>query len=143
MRILLAEDNPVLSRSVSQGLRDEGYAVDVSENGVEAAYLAKSNSYDCIILDLGLPGRDGLEVLQELRSSRSDVPVLCLTARDAEEDRVRGLDLGADDYVVKPFSWAELVARVRALIRRRHGVGTSVIQVGDLELDTAARGCGD
>lgn len=139
MRILLAEDNPTLARSVAQGLRDEGYAVDVSENGIEAAFLAKINEYDCILLDLGLPGRGGLDVLEELRARGSTVPVLCLTARDGLEDRVRGLDLGADDYLVKPFDWAELVARVRALIRRTHGIGSSIIRVGDLELDTAAR----
>jgi DNA-binding response OmpR family regulator len=113
-------------------------AVDAAADGEEALALALAEPYDAIVLDLGLPRRDGLEVLRELRSRGCATPVLVLTARDAVEDRVQGLDGGADDYLVKPFAFAELLARVRALLRRATG-GSSAIRVGDLVLDTAAR----
>lgn len=139
MRILVAEDYPNLARSLAQGLRDEGYVVDLTFDGVEADYLAKSNAYDCAVLDVMLPGMDGWDVVAGMRAAGIATPVLLLTARDAIGDRVKGLDLGADDYLVKPFEWDELSARVRALIRRSHGKGSSVITVGDLEIDTARK----
>lgn len=139
MRILVVEDNPALGRSIARGLRDDGYAVDLTANGDEAAHLIAVHPYDCVVLDLMLPGKSGWDVLAESRRAGKQTPVLCLTARDATEDRVRGLDLGADDYLVKPFEWDELLARLRALIRRAHGQGSSVIRIADLEIDTAAR----
>jgi DNA-binding response OmpR family regulator len=139
MRVLVAEDNPTLGRSIARGLRDDGYAVDLTATGDEAAHLLSVHSYDCVLMDVMLPGKSGFDVIAEARHRGNKVPVLCLTARDATEDRVRGLDLGADDYLVKPFEWEELSARVRALIRRTHGQGSSVLRVGDLEIDTAAR----
>lgn len=139
MRVLVAEDNPTLGRSIARGLRDDGYAVDLTATGDEAAHLMASHSYDCVVLDIMLPGKSGWDVIEEARRHGNKTPVLCLTARDTTEDRVRGLDLGADDYLVKPFEWEELLARVRALIRRAHGQGSSILRVGELEIDTAAR----
>jgi two-component system copper resistance phosphate regulon response regulator CusR len=139
MRILVAEDHPNLAQSLVEGLRDEGYAVDLAQNGEDALRMAQVEPYDCVVLDIMLPGRDGFEVLQALRKGGRETPVLCLTARDAVEDRVKGLDLGADDYLLKPFAWEELLARVRTLIRRRHGQAAAVIQVGDLEIDTGRK----
>jgi DNA-binding response OmpR family regulator len=139
MRILVAEDHPSLARSIASGLREEGYAVDLTFDGEEALHLAKVNPYDAIVLDIMLPGRDGWSILHTLRRGGNRSPVLCLTARDSVEDRVKGLDLGADDYLVKPFAWEELMARVRAIIRRGHEQPDSVIVVGDLELDTARK----
>jgi DNA-binding response OmpR family regulator len=136
MRILVAEDHQSLARSIATGLRDEEYAVDLTFDGEEALHLARVNPYDLIVLDMMLPKRDGWSILQELRRAGQTTPVLCLTARDGIDDRVRGLDLGADDYLVKPFAWEELLARVRAIIRRGHGTRSAVIVVGDLELDT-------
>ncbi|MFT3786038.1 MAG: response regulator [Tepidisphaeraceae bacterium] len=137
--MLVAEDHPNLSRSLVEGLQDEGYAVDLALDGGEAEHLAKSVVYDCIVLDIMLPVKDGWAVLTSLRAAAVASPVLCLTARDAVEDRVRGLDLGGDDYLPKPFAWEELLAQVRALVRRHHGRTTSVITVGDLRVDTSAR----
>ena len=139
MRILVVEDHPTLRRSLSEGLREEQYAVDVAENGTDASHLIRTTPYDCIVLDILLPGKSGWDVLAEMRASGSRSPVLCLTARDALEDRVKGLDLGADDYLVKPFEWDELLARVRALLRRSQGMADSVIRVADLEIDTRAK----
>ena len=139
MRILVAEDHPRLARSIAEGLRDEGYAVDLTFDGQEAAFLAQSNPYDCIVLDIMLPGLDGWQILGRLRERSVGVPVLCLTARDAVADRVRGLDLGADDYLVKPFEWEELLARLRAVIRRGHDQPSATIRVGDLEIDCARK----
>lgn len=139
MRILVAEDHAPLARSVANGLREEGYAVDLTGDGNEALHWAQANPYDCIVLDVMLPGRDGWSVLQALRRGGSKAPVLMLTARDAIEDRVRGLNSGADDYLVKPFAWDELVARVRALVRRGHDQKSPVMRIGDLEIDTAAK----
>ncbi|HWP41200.1 MAG TPA: response regulator [Tepidisphaeraceae bacterium] len=139
MRLLVAEDHPNVSRALAQGLREQGYAVDVTADGTEAEHLIAANDYDCVILDMMLPGKDGWAILRDIRRRGIHTPVLCLTARDAVEDRVRGLDQGADDYLVKPFAWEELVARVRRLVHRRHGLSRATICVGDLELDTAAR----
>jgi DNA-binding response OmpR family regulator len=139
MRVLVAEDNPTLGRSIARGLRDDGYAVDLTATGDEAAHLLAVHAYDCVLLDIMLPGKSGFDVIAETRQKGIKTPVLCLTARDATEDRVRGLDLGADDYLVKPFEWDELLARVRALIRRTHGQSSSTMRIADLEIDTAAR----
>jgi len=130
MRVLVAEDHPSLARSIADGLRDEGFAVDLSFNGEEAHTLARTHRYDLIVLDLMLPGMDGLTMLAKLREAKINVPVLCLTARDAVEDRVKGLDTGADDYLVKPFEWNELLARCRALVRRGHDLRSPEIVVG-------------
>lgn len=139
MRILVAEDHPSLARSIADGLRDEGYAVDLTFEGNEAFHLASSNPYDAIILDIMLPGKDGLSIIAALRRRDVQIPILCLTARDAVTDRVKGLDAGADDYLVKPFAWEELLARVRSMVRRGHGQKSSRIVVGDLEIDTARK----
>ena len=139
MRILIAEDHPSLARSLADGLREEGYAVDLTHDGNEALHLSQVNPYDGILLDVMLPGKDGWTILKTLRQRGLTVPVLCLTARDGVDDRVKGLDLGADDYLVKPFAWDELIARVRAMIRRGHGHKSSVIRVGELEIDTARK----
>lgn len=139
MRVLIAEDHPSIAKSVSTGLREEGYAVDVATGGSEALHLARTTDYDCVILDIMLPGMDGWEILESLRKEGRRTPVLCLTARDTTADRVRGLNLGADDYLVKPFAFEELLARVRAIIRRSHGQPSAVVRVGDLELDSARK----
>jgi DNA-binding response OmpR family regulator len=139
MRLLVAEDHPTLARSIANGLRDEGYAVDLTFDGEEALHMATVNPYDGIVLDINLPQRDGFSIIQALRRKGSKTPVLCLTARDAVDDRVKGLDLGADDYLIKPFAFEELIARVRAMIRRGHHQSSSVITVGDLEVDTAKK----
>src|SRR5258706_5547714 len=139
MRLLVAEDHEKLAHSIADGLREEAYSVDLTFDGNEAAGLLLGNRYDCIILDIMLPGREGWTILRELRDRGDLAPVLCLTARDAPEDRVRGLDLGADDYLIKPFDWDELLARVRALIRRAHGQASTVIRVGDLEINTLSK----
>jgi two-component system OmpR family response regulator len=139
MRILIVEDDPVLADGLTRSLRGASYAVDCIGNGAEADHVLSAQSYDVVILDLNLPGLDGFEVLRRLRRRGSAIPVLVLTARDALEDRVRGLDLGADDYLTKPFDLPELEARVRALIRRGQSGGTSLLTHGSLVLDTAGR----
>jgi DNA-binding response OmpR family regulator len=139
MRILVAEDHPSLARSIANGLREEGYAVDLTFDGNEALHMVKSTPYDGVVLDVMLPGIDGFSIIPRLRKAGINTPVICLTARDAIEDRVKGLQLGADDYLVKPFAWEELLARVKAMIRRGHAKASSVIAVGDLEIDTAKR----
>src|SRR5215471_13992754 len=121
MRVLLVEDDPLIARFVAAGLREQAYAVDVAGDADDALYRASVNDYDAMILDVMIPGRDGFEVCRELRAAGSTVPILMLTARDALEDRVAGLDAGADDYLVKPFAVAELLARLRALLRRPRG----------------------
>ncbi len=139
MRLLLVEDFTPLRLSLAQGLGDEGYAVDAAGDGDQGWWLASHNTYDLILLDLMLPGIDGLEILRRLRTAGSETPVLLLTARDEVADRVKGLDLGADDYLTKPFAVDELLARIRSLLRRRAGHRAPVITVGDLTIDTAAR----
>lgn len=139
MRVLLAEDSVDLQKSVSQGLRENGYAVDVVGDGKQALIHGLTTEYDVVVLDLMLPLIDGLSVLRRLRDKRVRAGVLILTARDTVEDRVRGLHMGADDYLVKPFAFAELVARVQALARRVHGVRDACIRVGPLEIDPAAK----
>ena len=138
MRILLIEDEPDLRSGLARSLREEGYAVDAAEDGEEGLFKAESANYDAILLDVMLPKLDGWEVLRRLRLSKK-TPVLMLTARDASLDRVRGLDSGADDYLVKPFDLLELFARIRALIRRTTSATTSVIQIGNVSLDLAKR----
>src|SRR5918997_2348785 len=139
MRILLVEDEPSAARILAKGLREESYAVDVAGDGERALELAFVNDYDLVILDVMLPGRDGFEVCRELRSDGSTAPVLMLTARDAVEDRIAGLDTGADDYLTKPFDFDELLARARALLRRGPALRPAVINVADLLVDTRAR----
>ena len=139
MRVLVVEDHAPLARSIANGLREEGFAVDLTGRGGEAVSLAEANSYDCVVLDVMLPDRDGWSIVKHLRETGSKAPVLMLTARDAVEDRVKGLNLGADDYLVKPFAWDELLARVRAMVRRGHDRRSPVLRIGDLEIDTAAK----
>ena len=139
MRILVVEDHPSLARSIAAGLRDEGYAVDLTFDGEEALHLAQTNPYDGIVLDMMLPKMDGWTILSTLRHNGVATPVICLTAQDGVEDRVRGLNSGADDYLTKPFAFEELIARVRALVRRSHAQTSSVITVGDLEIDLARK----
>jgi DNA-binding response OmpR family regulator len=139
MRVLVVEDEVRLALLLKRGLEEEGYAVDTSGDGAEALWHATETEYDAIVLDIMLPGMDGLEVTRRLRAERRWTPVLLLTARDAIDDRVVGLDAGADDYLVKPFSFAELAARVRALVRRGRVERPAVLEVGDLRLDPARR----
>ena len=136
MRVLLVEDDNRIADFVSRGLREQGYAVDVAPNGDEALHWTDTAEFDIMILDLMLPGVDGIEVCRTLRQKGSNTPILMLTARDAVEDRVKGLDSGADDYLVKPFAFAELLARLRALIRREPVLLENALQVSDLVLDT-------
>lgn len=138
MRILLVEDYAPLRTSVSQGLQEAGFAVDASADGEEGLWYAEGGDYDAIILDIMLPAVDGLTILGRLRRAGKTVPVLLLTAKDTVDDRVAGLDRGADDYLVKPFAFEELLARVRALVRRKYDAKDPVLRVGDLEVDTAA-----
>jgi two-component system copper resistance phosphate regulon response regulator CusR len=139
MRILLVEDDAVIAASLSKGLREEAYAVDVAPDGDAAVYQAAVNPYDAIVLDVMLPKRDGFAVLRELRRRGLITPVLILTARDAVSDRIAGLDIGADDYLTKPFEFGELLARLRALLRRGPALAPAVLRVADLELDTRAQ----
>jgi two-component system copper resistance phosphate regulon response regulator CusR len=144
VRILLVEDEPRVAGFIAKGLREQAYAVDVARDGEEALYYARENQHDLVILDLMLPVRDGYSVCRELRSSGFRVPILMLTARTAVDDRVTGLDCGADDYLTKPFDFKELLARLRALLRRPADVRPELIRVADLTLNTtnhvAARG---
>jgi DNA-binding response OmpR family regulator len=140
MRILLVEDEPDAARMLAKGLREHAYAVDVAADGDAAVYQSSITDYDAVVLDVVLPGASGLHVCRELRRRGSPVPVLMLTARDAVEDRIAGLDSGADDYLPKPYDFGELLARLRAVIRRgaRPPV-PEIINVGDLQLNTASR----
>jgi two-component system, OmpR family, response regulator len=138
MRILIVEDEPDLLSGLARAVRDEGYAVDTAEDGEEGLYKAENWSYDAIVLDVMLPKMDGWEILRRLRKSKK-TPVLMLTARDRSADRVKGLDTGADDYVVKPFDLAELMARLRALIRRSSNQTSSKLELGPVTIDTAAK----
>ena len=135
MRLLLVEDDPNLSRFIQKGLQEERYAVDVAMDGEEGLFLTTMNQYDLIILDIMLPKLDGLGVCSKLRAERKTTPILLLTARESVEDKVAGLDTGADDYLTKPFAFAELVARVRALLRRGSAQPAGRIKALDLELD--------
>jgi len=139
MRVLVIEDSLRLSKYVRDGLAQAGYSVDVAHDGEEGLWLALSNEYDAIILDLMLPKLDGIAVLQRLRAKGRKTHVLILTARDSVADRVRGLDEGADDYLVKPFALEELIARVQTLIRRSYGFKDPVLSIGGLKIDTARR----
>ncbi|PQO45165.1 response regulator transcription factor [Blastopirellula marina] len=138
MRVLVVEDDPDLLRGLSLALREERYAVDVAADGDDGLFKAESYDYDAIVLDIMLPGINGLQLLQQLRSTKK-TPVLLLTARDALSDRVDGLDQGADDYLVKPFELEELLARLRAIIRRGAGQANSLLSVGEVQVDTAAQ----
>ena len=137
MRILIVEDDPMIGASIRTGLRQDGYTADWARDGNSAELAVAANEYDAILLDLGLPGRSGLELLAQWRRKRNAVPILIITARDSVEDRIAGLDGGADDYLVKPFDLNELAARLRALLRRRSGRATPVIEHGPLQLDPA------
>jgi len=138
MRILLIEDEADLLASLARALREEGYAVDTATDGEEGLYKAKETAYDAIVLDVMLPRMDGWDVLKHLRKSKR-TPVLMLTARDASRDRVRGLDTGADDYLVKPFDLEEMFARLRAIIRRSAGQAVNKLEIGSVVVDTASR----
>ncbi len=139
MRVLLIEDSERLQRSVAAGLRDAGYAVDIAGNGTQGLWNAQSHDYDVIVLDLMLPGMHGLDVLRRLREGGAQSHVLVLTAKDTVEDRVRGLRSGADDYLIKPFAFDELLARIQALVRRRHGEKNPRMTLGALEINVASR----
>lgn len=139
MRILLVDDEEDFARMLARGLRDHTYAVDLAHDGVTAIEKASVNFYDLLILDIMLPGRSGLEVCAELRARGLSAPILMLTALDQPDDRIAGLDTGADDYLGKPFDFGELLARVRALLRRRPTLLSPVLQVADLEIDTRSR----
>jgi two-component system OmpR family response regulator len=142
MRILIVEDEAKMAALLRRGLREEGLAADVARTGDEAVWRARATEYDAIVLDVMLPGADGFEVCRRLREAGTWSPVLMLTARDAVGDRVTGLDAGADDYLTKPFSFAELLARLRALVRRPPSERPAVVEVGDLRLDPAVRRVG-
>lgn len=135
MRILVAEDADKVAAHVQQGLTEEGYSVDVARDGDEALWLAEIHNYDAMVLDVMLPSKDGFTVVRQLRRKQILTPVLFLTARGEVEDRVRGLDAGGDDYLTKPFSMAELLARLRALLRRQRPQASNVLRVANLELD--------
>lgn len=139
MRILVAEDDALLADGLTRALRDAGYATDCVRDGKAAESALVTQQFDLVILDIGLPGRDGFQVLARMRERHIDVPVLILTAQDAVQNRVRGLDLGADDYLVKPFDLAELEARVRALTRRARGSSTALVTHGELTYDPRDR----
>ena len=139
MRLLVVEDDPILADSLAEGLRNEGYAVDQAFDGRAALHMLESTAYDCALLDVMLPDLDGFSLLRAARERGRQVPVIFLTARDGVDDRVKGLNLGADDYVVKPFAWEELSARVRGVIRRAYGHDRSEIRIGDLEIEPVGR----
>jgi len=139
MRLLVVEDDRKVGAFLKRGLREENYAVDVCRNGADALHMCRVYPYDAIILDVMLPGKDGLEVCRELRESGVLTPIIMLTAKDTLEDKVKGLSEGADDYLTKPFSFEELLARIRALIRRGQDYKTKVLRAGDLELDPLRR----
>jgi DNA-binding response OmpR family regulator len=139
MRVLVVEDSSKIRQYVAKALKRSGYAVDATANGDEGLELAQLNPYDALVLDIMLPGLDGLSILEQLRSEGRDTPILLLTAKDTVDDRVRGLRTGADDYLVKPFALEELLARVEVLCRRRYDRHTTTQRVADLELDTLAK----
>ena len=139
MRLLLVEDDARIARFVARGLQEQSYAVDTVTNGNDAIYQVEINDYDLVILDVMIPGQDGFAICQAMRASGKRMPILMLTARDAVEDRITGLDSGADDYLTKPFEFGELLARLRALLRRPNELHAPQIVVGDLVLDTASQ----
>lgn len=139
MRLLLIEDYLPLQKSLAKGLREAGFAIDTTGDGKEGLWYAMSNEYDVIILDLMLPGMDGLKILEELRAKGRQNHVLILTAKDTLEDRVKGLDLGADDYLVKPFDFRELLARIRALVRRGYQEKNPTVEIEDLRIELATQ----
>lgn len=139
MRALVVEDSAALASQIRSALADAGFAVDHAPNGEEALFLGETEPYDAVVLDLGLPLLDGLTVLRRWRAAGRTMPVLILTARDAWTEKVEGLNAGADDYLAKPFAMAELIARLRALVRRAHGLAQPAIVLGGLRVDTAAR----
>ena len=139
MRVLVVEDYTAVREAVAQGLREAGFAVDASNNGKEGLWYATTNDYDVIILDLMLPDVSGLDILKRLRRDRSEARVLVLTAQDAVEDRVEGLNAGADDYLIKPFALEELLARVQVLVRRRYDHSSPVIEIDNLTIDTSTQ----
>ncbi|MBT1076248.1 response regulator [Geobacter grbiciae] len=145
MRILLIEDDRMIGEAVEQALKDAAYAVDWVRDGIAASDAVETGEYQLVILDLGLPGRDGLEVLRRMRGAGNPAPVLIVTARDALDERIRGLDLGADDYLLKPFAVGELLARIRAVTRRQAGSTVPLLSNGVLALDPATKEavCGD
>jgi two-component system copper resistance phosphate regulon response regulator CusR len=136
MRILLVEDDVDVARFIRRGLVEQAYAVDVADEGEQALYLASLSAYDAVVLDVLIPAPDGMEVCRSLRASGSTVPILMLTARGSVDDRITGLDAGADDYLAKPFEFGELLARLRALLRRGGATTSALLQVGALEIDT-------
>ena len=139
MRILLAEDERDMNMLITKILKKEGYSVDSCFDGEEASEYLRGADYDGAILDIMMPKKDGYKVVEELRNRGSEIPVIFLTAKDGIQDRVKGLDIGADDYLIKPFDFDELLARIRAMTRRRGAHTSSIIKIGDLEIDTAAR----
>lgn len=139
MRVLVVEDDVRIAAFLAKGLRENSYAVDIASDGEEAAYMATLSPYDIFVLDVNLPLKDGFQVCRELREAGTSKPILMLTARDAVDDRVSGLDIGADDYLVKPFEFRELLARLRALLRRTSEVRSPKIVVADLEIDTVSQ----
>ncbi|WP_031505829.1 response regulator transcription factor [Streptomyces megasporus] len=139
MRVLIVEDEKRLALSLARGLRAEGFAVDVAHDGIDGLHKATEGSYDLIVLDIMLPGMNGYRVCSTLRAAGDETPILMLTAKDGEYDEAEGLDTGADDYLTKPFSYVVLLARVRALLRRRTRGGASVLRVGELTVDPGAR----
>jgi DNA-binding response OmpR family regulator len=139
MRILIVEDNPGIASFLRKGLLEEGYLIEVAADGDEGQRRALEEEFDAAVVDVMLPGRSGIELVREIREAGKSFPILVLTARDQTEDKIQGLDAGADDYLTKPFDFTELTARLRALLRRSSGVATPVLRAGDVELDPATR----
>jgi len=139
VKLLVVEDSERLRHSLGEGMKRSGFVVDLAADGTSGAHLAQVNDYDVVVLDIMLPGQDGLSVLREIRERGDDVQILMLTAMDRVEDRVKGLELGADDYLVKPFAFEELVARIKTLCRRRHHARNPQLSIGEVTIDTARR----